>query len=141
MLDFFVGQKSCRTVSSDASSATVDDLKPGRKYLFKLDVDIKTHDIDGISSSYIRIKHPLDSKIDSYLKKILNSTNFDEFIKILDFIDTTANIQWSKPENISTDAKMDVFVIKSSNIGEPELIDGVESNKLNNYVHRIKREA
>ncbi|XP_051165005.1 uncharacterized protein LOC127283921 isoform X2 [Leptopilina boulardi] len=120
------------------TTVTENNLIPGSKYEFRLDVSFQSNRIQRISSPYIRIKHPLDSKIDSYLSKRSNSIDHDELIKVLDFTDTTVNIQWSKPEKISTAAKMDVFIIESSQTKELELVDDVYSYGLENYVYRIK---
>ncbi|XP_051164999.1 uncharacterized protein LOC127283919 [Leptopilina boulardi] len=116
------------------TNVTVNDLIPGMKYKFRLDLQIIPYTTGAVFSSDIRIKHPLDSKIDTYLKEI---SNLDKLIKVIDITDTTANIQWNTPENISTAAKMDVFIIDSSNNREAELVDDFYPNESDNYVHRI----
>ncbi|XP_051174978.1 uncharacterized protein LOC127290454 isoform X2 [Leptopilina boulardi] len=131
------------SIASNTTNVTVKDLEPGKKYVFTLDVALLPNRIKGISSPEIRIKHPLDSKIDSYVSKKLEKINSDVpfnpldynySITVVDFDDTTAYIQWGKPENISTAAKMEVFIIDLNNTREPELLDYVYPDELYNFV-------
>ncbi|XP_051172155.1 uncharacterized protein LOC127288621 isoform X5 [Leptopilina boulardi] len=105
----------------NTTNVTVTNLRPGFIYTFTLHAFHYGHETQEISSIN-RIKHHLDSKIDSYLRETSNLTDHDELIEVSDVTEQSASIFWNVPVNISRHADADVFRIESNNTMEPILM-------------------
>ncbi|XP_051172081.1 uncharacterized protein LOC127288585 [Leptopilina boulardi] len=104
----------------NSTNFTVKNLLPGNVYEFTLVAHHFAAETSNIYSPHIRTKHHLDSKIDSYLRETSNSTDDDQLIEVLQVTDSSVEIKWYQPVNISIAADKELFVIDLNNTTEPE---------------------